>query len=382
MRSGFIWLVVFGVLSLAPARSDAQQKGYIAETTTETTIRARPSDTGELTGTLPRGEKVVVSHAVGENWLAIQPTNGQLSWIRRTYIDEPEPPQTVFPRDAFTVSDTDIELFAGVMGTQSPFNITLTKIPEGTTVTMIGPPVQIKGIFWVPIKPVQDDFRYIPKSAVQPVPGASMPSFVVKSPSPVVKLPNNTTPESPPTGKITAAPPSETPKWDSSRGNVPGVITSNPRTLPPTINDPLWIQAEQAEARGDYDLAERHYRQVAANLAAQNGDNEKIKLCFERIHQVREKKRLNQRSSYNSERRTPALQTFGPAKLTPISTDFEGRKLYSLFTGDSRLYVISGSGVDLEAFRNREVEVSGTVRVEESLRKNNLMTVTKVTPIR
>jgi hypothetical protein len=328
------------------------------------TVRTHPGDTAEETGTLARGEKIIVDHAEGEQWLAIEAPRGQMSWVRSTFIDDEGKKTNLLPRNAAIACETDVEVAMGRAGTSTPLNIRRTKIPDGTIVKIIGQPVSHNGISWVPIEPLSGDLRYIKRDTVEVIRGSATPTFTVK------------TPEAPPPasepGKVLPA---------AAQNSTPSPAgPSRPAGWP---NHPLWVQAEQAEANGDYPRAERLYKQLAADMNQPDGDAELAKLCFTRIHSLRDKQRNGTRvvtaEIGNPDKKT-GIETIGPGLFRRTGIRTEGRVTYALSVvqGQVKIYAQAAPGIDLEQYHDSRVELTGTVRYPAELRNIGLMTVTRV----
>jgi uncharacterized protein YraI len=80
------------VLALtAPAA--AQPTAHLAEVTADSVaVRSGPGDRMPETGTLFRGARVVVDHEEGDDWVAVQPPRGQVSWIKHLFLKPAGPP--------------------------------------------------------------------------------------------------------------------------------------------------------------------------------------------------------------------------------------------------------------------------------------------------
>src|SRR5205085_99670 len=59
----------------------------------------------------------------------------------------------------------------------------------------------------------------------------------------------------------------------------------------PTVQHPLWAQAEAAERDGRSDEAEKLFFQLARAMNEPGGDHDVANLCYTRIHTLREKRR-------------------------------------------------------------------------------------------
>ena len=115
------------------------------------------------------------------------------------------------------------------MGVAQPSAIQKAEVPAATILTVIGPGVNFAEGTWYPVVPPAEDYRYIPKSAVRFDRPANN-SFTVRDTSPVPAV-------SPAGGTAPAA-------------SIPGSGNRQATTMGSgTVNHPLWVQAEAAEAR-------------------------------------------------------------------------------------------------------------------------------------
>jgi hypothetical protein len=204
----------------------------------------------------------------------------------------------------------------------------------------------------------------------------------------------------------------------------------------PTVNHPLWTQAEAAERDGRFDEAEKLYFQLARVMNEPGGDHDVANLCYTRIHMIREKKRGGPTSSRGVDSPRGASSGVQPAALTASSTpttrddrdsratllppvaersptprpestrpttppeqgdegprwsgpgtlqrtvlSLDGRQTYALETGPGavRIYAVGDEGVDLSRYWKRKVDLYGTVQNHPNASKP-YMVVTKVEP--
>lgn len=343
-------------------------------------VRAAPRADAPDTGTLPRGTAVVVHHPEGDAWLAVQPPPGSMSWINHLFVQAD--PAKGFPQNGTVNSDGAVKLAAGKVGVNRPLDVRKAQIPDGTIVVLIGPPVKAEadGSTWYPIQPPADDFRYLPKDAVQ-LQGPAKDGFVVKSPPP---------------------------------SDVPAVLAGHTEPKPggwTNPNHPLWVQAEQAEQANQLDRAEELYFKLAKEMNAAGGDPDLANLCYTRIHALREKRRQAQgvgggvpwtaaadktpprrdepvfrrddRPRVAEPAAEPKGQWSGAGVLRPAFKS-GGRQLYALEDGRGRVivYAVPANGVDLARHRGRTVDLFGTLSNPDGLNGTGLMTVGRVDSIR
>jgi hypothetical protein len=359
----------------------------------DTPLRGAPKADGVETGTLTKGASVIVHHEEGD-WLAVQPPRGSVSWISHLFVEFPDKtPNAGFPKNAVVHSEGEVKLAAGKAGVAKPLDVRKTAVPEGTIVLVIGPAVKSETdrTTWYPIVPPEDDFRYLPKSAVQYA-TAAPPGFVVKSPA--------ATSTSPP------------PPIASIAGPTPVAAKAN------WPNHPLWLQAEQAEQAGDLDKAEKLYFQLAKEMNAPGGDGELANLCYSRVHAIRERRRQGtpNAANWSTTPRTAMPEAivkkteddFTPrdrSKEQPVSAerppDTKGqwsgsgylriagfkigpKQAYALEDPKGRLmyYALPSGNFDLERYRNKTVDLFGTVTSPKDLRGISLIEVSKVDQVR
>lgn len=363
----------------ALTRADATLGTVISDTP----LRGSPRADGIEAGMIPKGTPVIVHHEEGD-WLAIQAPRGCVSWISHLFLEFPDQAGG-FPKNAVVRSDGEVRLALGKAGLPKPLDVRRTAIPDGTIVLVIGPAVKSDGdrSTWYPIVPPEDDFRYLPKAAVQ-MSTAGGPSFVVKSP---VTTSTSTSP--PPPVAAIAAP-------------IQGT------------SHPTWLAAQQAEAAGDLDRAEKLYFDLARAMNTPGGDGELANQCYTRIHAIRERRR-NRNSQANppeskfvaSTGSTAAATEFAPSKedVTPRITTVENRASPGQWTGsgylrlagfkianqqayaleDPRgrlLYYAVANGVDLEKYRNKTVDLFGPVTTPADLRGVPLVEATRIDQVR
>ena len=265
------------------------------------------------------------------------------------------------------------------------------KIPNGTTLLLLGPKVTVAGKTWYPVAPPFGDVRYLPKTAVQyERPAAN--NFTVR-------VSENTNPL-PPAASI-AQP---TTPAGGPLATVPGPGTTTPAggvvASKPAVNHPLWTQAETAEREGKLADAEKAYFDLAAVMNGAGGDHDIANLCYTRIHTLREKKRnaggttsptsgLLQPPTPKDDRgvRPGAPQALPPAANANTGASGDGAKLtgtlrrsvltpdgkpaYALETspGVVKAYVSAGPGVELDKLIGKRVDVYGAQRTLSQLSK-------------
>ncbi len=377
LRCGLCTALALAGLTVNGFAQTAQKLGSI--TAAEVTVRSSPKSDAPDAGQLFRGTDVIVHHAEGEEWLAIQPPPGAISWINHKFIDVDK--TKPFPQNSVVYSDGEVRIAAGKAGLNRPLETRKTTIPDGSIVRVLGAGVRFEddGSVWYPIQPLKDDFRYVPKTAVQ-VAGAMSENFTVKSPLP-------------PTKSITPA---------SLTTSIPGPSYANKPAGWPATN-PTWVDAETAEKSKDYDKAIRLYFQLAREMNASGGDPDLANLCYARIHAIRE---LNREGSSANEGNWTATKNpsrtesgddgtwtrrgsneaaskpgwTGAGILRSASIRSGGRTYFAIEDARGQLlhYAVAGAnGLDLEKYERRKVDLYGTTVYSPELRAN-LVTVTRV----
>ncbi|MDB5310887.1 MAG: hypothetical protein JWO38_5089 [Gemmataceae bacterium] len=395
MRSALVAGLVFAALPTVAAAQNGPYRAVVSDS--EVRLRAGPSDKYPETGTLPRGTEILV-HEESNGWLAVQ-APGAVSWVPMLFIDFDKAQK--IPQNVMT--QTDVTLTPGRIGLPEPLvEVRLAKLPAGTILTVIGDKVLFDNKSWYPVVPPLGDFRYLPKTAVQPG-SAVNTSFSVRDAAP---------PGLPPAPGSAPAP--------TAPAASGGLASPNSPAPKPVVNHPLWAQADEAEKAGKYDEAEKLLFQLARVMNEPGGDHDVANLCFTRIHTLREKKwggtgggslppPASGTSSAGSPTRndrptllppvgddrasstrpaTPPVTPAGrdtPSSPTQPGTDrqgwsgmlrlsalaLDGRQTYALESspGNPKVYAVGAPGVDLKPFLNRSVELFGTTSTRKDLSK-------------
>jgi hypothetical protein len=387
------------VLLIASQAGAADPTAYRAVVTDpEVKLRAGPSGSFDETGTLPKGSIVIVEKE--ENgWLAITAPHGSVSWITTQFIEDPAPERLTTPKNVFVHAEDEVTLAAGMAGLAQPLGIRRAKIPNGTVLLLLGPKVTFAGKTWYPIAPPPGDVRYLPKTAVQyEKPAAN--NFAVH-------VTENNSPLPPPAVGPSVLPP-------ATPAGGPLATVSGPGTTPaggvtaskPTVNHPLWTQAETAEREGRLADAEKAYFDLAALMNGPGGDHDVANLCYTRIHAIREKKRNSGTTSGTSSGLQPPSRDErgvrpGPPQALPtgagsssnannstggsdgrqlwtgtlrnsvLTPDGTGKRAYALESspGVVKAYVTAGDGVALDKLVGKRVDVYGAQQTRSGLSK-------------
>lgn len=345
-------------------------------------VRCGPSEQMAVCGTLEQGAEVIAHHAKGTDWYAIQPPAGSLSWISQLNVElkrKPGEAADTFPVDAVVnaLDSGEVKIAAGMMGERKPLNVQRTKLPSGTLVRIVGPKVKIDGddsqTGWYPILPPRDDFRYVPKSALELAGRNEKVNFVVKGQTEVKP--------SAPEGNPAAALPGPTPPRSTTEvnGDWP--------------NNQLWRDAERARADGNYAKAEELYLQLAT-ASNKAGDVKLANLCYERIHTVREQSRTKSTSGSlrpMDDPKTPPIvnvksegkSVIGDGILRTVRFEYQNRKVYALTgsKGEVRLYLIA-DGIELERYVGKWLEIAGTVAYPKEFGGDGLLTGTRIETVK
>lgn len=349
---------------------------YLAVVTApQVMLRAGPSDHFPETGTLQAGMLVWVDHEEANGWLAVQDppqTLRCISWVPMQFInfDKSRPiPQNV------VVDEGGAPLRPGKIGLAEPLPVQRTRVPGGTILLVIGPPVQREGRTWYPVAAPPGDFRYLPKQAVQAQRDGGW-NHQVREPTPAVT----------PGAAASSSIPAPAPAADNAGSSGPA--------RPPPVQHPLWQQAEAAEQAGRFDEAERLFFELARVLNEQGNHHDLANLCYTRIHALREKRRQSLPASPSgssapvrllpkdtppatastSAGTTPTAPTdsarwYGPGRLVRSAIALDGRKTYALEThpGVPLVYVVPGAAGDLDRYVNSMVQVYGTAQSRRGL---------------
>ncbi len=383
-------------LALIALMSSMAQAGPVIGTLlVDTPMRGAPRADALDAGSLVKGTTVIVHHEEGD-WLALQPPRGSVSWIGHLFLEFPDrTPNAGFPKNAVVRSDGEVKLAVGKAGLAKPLDVRKSSVPDGTIVLVIGP--SVKGdadrTQWYPIVSPEDDFRYVLKSAVQ-IGGSAAPGFVVNSPAATSHTPM----------PVPAAIAGPTPV--ATKAAWP--------------NHPLWLQAEQAESSGDLDRAEKLYFELARLMNAPGGDGELANQCYSRVHAIRERRRGGSRDSSFRSAPVEEKKAIQPAKweateaestprvaptrttaATPPSPTADGAKwtgsgflriagfkldgqqAYALEDSRGRLmyYALAGTS-DLDRYRNKTVDLYGTMTAPKDLRGVSLVEVSKIDQVK
>ena len=333
-----------------------------------------PGEAMPKCGSVEQGYVVVVDHTEGNDWLAVQPPVGSLSWISHLHVELQAPTDgrpVTFPANALVRSEGEVKLAVGQMGDAKPFGVRRTKLPDGSVVKVVGPKVRATAdgdpgeSNWYPIIPPRDDFRYVRRADVEMIGGAEKPGFVVKAVAHTEQ-------------------PTELPS-----ASIPG--TFKPAALSGSgegSNNPAWLDAEKARNDGNFPLAERLYKQVAED-ATKGGDTALANLCFNRIHYIRELQRQKDRGDAVlkpltadapavAQKPGAAATVGGSGELRVVNFKYENKPVYALTDKRGVSLYLLADDTDLSRYNRRYVELSGTVTYPKEFAGTGLMRVVSV----
>jgi len=352
-------------------------------------VRSGPGEQMPACGTLEQGASIIIDHAEGADWVAIQPPPGSLSWVNHLYVELRKPADAPagppkFPCDAVIVSEGDVKIAAGVMGDAKPLNVQRTKLAEGTIVRIVGPKVRVQNdeseTTWYPIQPPRGDFRYLPKSVVESL-GGEKTGFVVQAGRPGVGS-NVKQPDTPGLVSIT------NPDLPKSTTVVAGSTTAEP-------SNALWQRGRQAERDGNYELAEKLYKQLADEQTRPDGDTKLVNLCYVRIQQIREwrqKKGVFEARSESRPLDAKPIETkpeagkglmYGQGILRATQVQIAGRKGYALTSQKGEVWMyVTADGIELDRYIGKWVELAGSVTYPSNLTGTGLMSASQVETVK
>jgi hypothetical protein len=363
-------LALLGLAATAPAQS-TPYKAVVAAPEAE--VRAGPSREYPVTGTVRRGDEVVV-RSESNGWLAIAPPKGSVSFVNDRFLQFPPLPPGATPV-AVVLGDQVPVRVGNDKGTE-PLPVEPVTLPRGSQVLLVGQKVVSNGSWW-PVEPTEREVRYLPASAVAPRPTDTV---------------------------VTTAGPAVTP-----------AVAGGANTL--------WDQAEQAEQEGNFGTARRLYSRIFEEQSRPSGDRDLAARASRRMQALDERLQAARAggpvpatavsvsrpadpppggsvgrfvpppASVPSPAATAppppsAPVAGGPSRGGTISgwlrrTGFQvdGRPTYALENTQGafmRWYVAPQPGVSLEPYVNRAVELSGPLYYRGDLR-SNFMAVNQVT---
>ncbi|QVL33127.1 hypothetical protein KIH39_04210 [Telmatocola sphagniphila] len=369
MRSAWLSIISSLVFVCTGRAADPLQYGTVSY---DIEVRAAAGWNTPTCGTLAKGQQVVIHH-VQDEFYAILPPEGSVSWVNHKFLGKLDPNLT---RQAVEIKK-EIEFYAG--STKNPSNIVEGKLPKGEIVEIVGEKVAYDGSTWYPILPKPGEFRYLPKASVSQIKNA----------------------------------PVDGSRWDGNAslasrtrdGGVPATLTSrttfgNNVAAPATgggVNHPLWSQAEQAYQSGDHSRADKLFTQIYQEMNKTNNwtYDEKL-MCFNRIAKCQEMIRKNTnggdssrfdnsgRSISNSSSVNSDIQSSGSVYIRRAAFEIDGKQAYALENERRQVmyYATVQSGVAIENYVGRQVEAKGTVQNRGDVRGVPYMNISQISSSR
>ena len=362
-------------------------------------LRGTAGEFSPETGKLEMGNRVTVLSAEGNDWLAIQPPQGSISWIPWTLVEPQAKPGSEGkispPFNAVVTPDDGASIRPGAVGDSKPLGVQKTKLPKGTIVQVVGPRVKVKAdgdeleANWYPIIAPKDDVRYVRRDAVEWVGAAPGAGFVVKA---------GGTSSKPLPGAAAEPGPASTGGRGDFVLSVPGgerpQFPSTPQANKPADwpnNYPLWREAEKARGAGETKQARELYTKLAQEVSREGAgqDLELANLCYDRIYNA-----LGSGggggSAWRPPESTPAPKADPPkaekagrtveGTLHAANAKLDGKWSIYLLADEKRVirhYVISG-GADLDRHLGKWVAVTGNEIKPDSLRGDPVVVATDV----
>jgi hypothetical protein len=401
-------LLVSAVAAGEPAPGGAYP-ATVKEDRTE--VRSGPSADAKMyvTNLLRRGAVVEVVENRGD-WLAIKPPPGSFSWINSRFV------QRIGESKAWVVltdPDAPVPIRIGSDQLDEKPNVEGAKVSRGTQVVERGREQVADDGKWLPIDPPLGEVRWVRATAVE-----RLTTTVADRPAP-----------SPPPGPPVMATPVA-----GQGGQVPGTLIPNEvkapqwngqagagTAAPPGSLDDLWNQAEAAEQAGRLGDAEKLYADLHAKAVNDPNHHALAMRALNRLQDLRNRQPGGSVSRYpavGQDTRLAAVPVTaqgqplncyvpsGPSACQPgaytaartaqplpptqavqgrlrrAGRNLNGYPLYALdqSDGQTRLYLCGQTGVDLDAFRGRVVEVSGPVGYYGELCKDYML-AQQVTPL-
>jgi hypothetical protein len=324
------------------------------------------------TNRLRRGDRVEVVKVLDHGWLAITPPEGSYSWINGRFVEQfvsGEAMWTVVVHDDAPVP----VLYGSSVRTDVKPYIEGTRVRRGTQLRALGKLRTDADGKWLPVVPPPGELRYVRAEAVAPIPGTDSRTTNTALPVPAQTthyVPSAPAPLSP---AVTGAAPAP--------GYTPSPPPAPEPPLAPGNPDPRWLEAQQAERTGDYTRAIQLYSQLGQ--AATGTNHELAMQAFNRAQRLRDLQR-NDVAAAPSASPTPSrsvtapaqapagpgLSASGPGRLVRAGRSLDYQPTYMLLNsqGLPTCYVTPVSGLDLEHYVDRPVELFGSRVYRQELR--------------
>ena len=215
----------------------------------EVEVRSLPSASANsyATSKLRQGDVVEVVEEKEGGWLAIKPPPGSFSWVQTRFLQRPYPNAL-----SGVILGEGVEIRVGCSIPGRKPDVFQVRLSRGAQVIIVdgAKAYDDETGAWVRIQPPEREVRFVPADAVR----AANPVQTVSSAPPAAGV----TP-------VAAFPPEA------------GAGAMHPHA---PVDDPLWLQAKQAEKEGKYDEAKKLYLQ----LAKQTPDHDLSIRCYNHIH--------------------------------------------------------------------------------------------------
>jgi hypothetical protein len=402
MRYGLLTFILGLVVS--PIGFAGEQDGYIriGEVALYSTSNANSPEVVRL----GKNHKLRIHHEEGD-FYAVLPPAGSVSWVRGAYlrfVPEKAGGPTVFPVAAVVDSNGQAKSRHGRVNLMRPLEVQeRTEVLDGTAVTIIGQKVDIDGIKWYPISSLEDDFRYVPKNAIDFGRPTELRTAALKSNNSQAysNAATNSLVNSPENSRVSQG-------WSHS----------------------TWLEAQTAEKAGELERAEKLYLNLAREMMKAGGNEKVTEDCYARVHELREKRRKaggqnliltshtgepsvgefvksqeKERTNSSPIAVSPSNSTLTNSSLTNSSlansssskSEQEGRwegpgtiyasslrvnsqKVYALQSTPDRViaYLVSGPNVDLSKYVGKYIRVYGQSKPLTGYPDKTLMTVREI----
>jgi hypothetical protein len=405
-------LTLGGLLVVLVLHADApsQDPSYTATVKVpEALVRSGPADTDAMypTNRLRQGTVVEVVRDRGDGWLEIKPPSGSFDWINTRFLRRLNPLTWVVT--AHDDAPAPVLLGSGLVDTKP--TVVGLKIARGSLVVPLGGEISDKkendGTY-LPIEPPPGEVRYLRADAVgrnQPASAAAAAPTAPPNPAATTAAPRAVVT---PTGEF-RTPPSTPPTTAPAAPAAGATAEAN--------NDPRWLEAQRLEREGRTAEAVQKYRELAQAVCSQNHDL--AMQCYNRAYFLERgptggqpvdprataataDSRLqpvpaggagaapapapapstaNYQPNADSASVGPVLRS-DPGQLRLAGRGVDGKRTYLLVSSQGQLlmYVTSPTGVDLESYLNRNVQVTGPTVYRMDLRAH-YMTAQQITPL-
>jgi hypothetical protein len=399
------WIAGMVLLTALAGTAGAEPAPYQATIKVpEAEVRSGHGSDSKLyaTNRLRFGERVEVTKDLGDGWLEIMPPRRSFSWINARMVEP-------VSGNVYVVKGERGERVPVLYGSElreAKPTVEATRVPVGSQVVRIGKRQTADDGVWLPIEPPPTERRYV--LAVAVVPPGTQPKTSPKEDS------------------DTPLPPSA--KWDGTGQRLTKTtLPTDAAGVPPlpgsdTGSSTTISDAQRAEQAGDFGTASKMWEELAKSYAKTNNDmamncHSHALWLRDRISSVANTNTASQNparrlvptptAAYGASNRcqptaTPCGNTGGWRSYSPEASpgvrretspppsarnvgllkragwNLDNQTTYRLESSDGRtpLYVLPQSGVNLEPFVDRNVEVEGPVEYRTGARANCMMAKT------